>query len=246
MENTIPPRWKKITFDYSDINENDLCQNHHVIEGARIIPLDKLSSKGIYSILISNIVNKPTSNIYFEKQSQNTTLDWNKIYLPPLLATIDTTLRSFQYEILNNVLFLNKIQYTFGITNTALCSFCNTLEESPIHIFFDYVHVKCFWERLRVKFQNNFILPSLTQQTVILGLCNEANDNLLSHISLTSKYIYISREKQTLNIDILTSNLIKAKKREKQINIVTINKREAYKKSGAWQITFYQQLNNTL
>ena len=108
MKNTIPPRWKKITFDYSDINENDLCQNHHVIKGARILPLDKLSSKEIYSILISNIVNKPTLNIHFEKLFQNTTLDWNKIYLSPLLATIDTTLRSFQYKILNNVLFLNK------------------------------------------------------------------------------------------------------------------------------------------
>ena len=242
MKNTIPPRWKKITFDYSDINENDLCQNHHVIEGARIIPPDKLSSKEIYSILISNIVNKPTLNIHFEKLFQNTTLDWNKIYLSPLLATIDTTLRSFQYKILNNVLFLNKKLCTFGITNTTLCSFCNTLEETPIHIFLDCVHVKCLWERLRMKFQNNFILPSLTQQSVILGMYNEANDNynLLSHISLISKYIYISREKQTLNIDILIANLIKAKKTEKQISIVTINKREAYKKSGALQITFYQ------
>ena len=51
-------RWKQIIFDYIDINENDLCQNHHVIKGTRILPLDKLSSKKIYSILISNIVNK--------------------------------------------------------------------------------------------------------------------------------------------------------------------------------------------
>ena len=53
-------------------------------------------------------------------------------------------------------------------------------------------------------------------------------------------YIYISREKRILNIDILTANLIKVKKREKQISIVIIDKREAYKKSGALQITFYQ------
>ena len=52
--------------------------------------------------------------------------------------------------------------------------------------------------------------------------------------------IYISIEKRILNIDILIANSIKVKKREKQINIVTINKREAYKKSGAVQITFYQ------
>ena len=119
-------------------------QNHHFIKGARILPLDNLSSKEIYSILISNIKNKATSNIYFENLFENTTLDWNKIYLPRRLATTDTTLRSCQYKTLNNVLFLNKKLYTFGITNT-LCSFCNTLKETPIHIFFDCVHVKCLW-----------------------------------------------------------------------------------------------------
>ena len=168
---------KKIIFDYSDITENDLCQNHDVIKGARILPLDKLSSKEIYSVVISNIVNKPTPNIYFEKLFENTTLDWNKIYLSPRLATIDTTLRSFQYQILNNVLFLNKKLYTFGITNSAPCSYCNTLEETPIEILFDCVHVKCLWERLRMKFQSDFILPSLPPQIVILGLYNEAKSS---------------------------------------------------------------------
>ena len=95
FKHAIPRRWKKIIFDYNDINENDLCQNNHVIKGARILPLDKLFSKEIYSILISNIVNKPTSNICFENFFENSTLDWNKIYLSLLLATISTTLRSF-------------------------------------------------------------------------------------------------------------------------------------------------------
>ena len=71
-----------------------------------------------------------------------------------------------------------------------------------------------------MKFQNDFILLSLTPQTAVLGLYNEANDNhnLLSHILLIFKYyVYISREKRTLNIDILIANLTKVKKREKQI-----------------------------
>ena len=84
-----------------------------------------------------------------------------------------------------------------------------------------------------MKFPNEFILSSFTPQTDILGLYNETNDNynLLSHILLIFKYyIYISKEKRILNIDILIANLIKVKKRKKQISIVTINKREAYKK----------------
>ena len=39
--------------------------------------------------------------------------------------------------------------------------------------------------------------------------------------------------------DILMANLIKVKKREKQISIVTINKTDTYKNSGALQITLY-------
>ena len=183
LKHAIPPGWKKIIFDYNDINENDLCQNHHVIKGARILPLDKLSSKEIYSILISSNVSKPTSNIYFEKLFEYTTLDWNKIYLSPRLATIDTTLRSFQYKILNNVLFLNK---NYTLLNNKYCSLLfswHFIRNSYTH-FLWLRHVKCLRERLRMKLQNDFILPSLTTQTAILGLYNEANDNynLLSYI----------------------------------------------------------------
>ena len=84
-----------------------------------------------------------------------------------------------------------------------------------------------------MKFQNDFILPSLTPQTAILGQYDKANDNynLSSHILLIFKYyIYISREKWTLNIEILIANLIKVKKKEKQISIGTVNKKEAYTK----------------
>ena len=111
--NVIPLKWKQIVFDYSDINENDLCQNHHLIKGARILPLDKLSSNKIYLILRSNIVNKPTSNIYFEKSSENITIGWNKIYLSPHLATIDTI---DTIDVLFNIKFL--IRYFFSTKKT--------------------------------------------------------------------------------------------------------------------------------
>ena len=94
-----------------------------------------------------------------------------------------------------------------------------------------------------MKLQNDFSLLSLTPQTAILGLYNEANGiyNLLSYILLFFKYyIYISREKGTLNMDILIANLTKVKKRENQISIVTINRGEAHKISGALQVTFHR------
>lgn len=65
---------------------------------------DKLPSKKIYSSLISNNVNNPTSSIHFEKLFKNTTLDWSIIYMLLRLATLP----SFQYTILSNILLRNK------------------------------------------------------------------------------------------------------------------------------------------
>ena len=84
------------------------AKNHHVIKGARTLPHDKLSSKEVYSILILNNVNKPPSKIYFEKLFENTTFDWNKIYLSPRLTTIDTTLVLFNIKFFIMYFFLTK------------------------------------------------------------------------------------------------------------------------------------------
>ena len=75
------------------------------------------------------------SNMYLEKLFENTTIDWSKIYLLQHLVTIDTTLHSF----LNNVFILNKKLYTFEVKNNVLCSFCKTLEETPMHIYYECI-----------------------------------------------------------------------------------------------------------
>ena len=109
LKHVIPTRWKTLISDFSDIDENNLCQNHHVIKGILEFCLPQTSISKLF---------------------ENTALDWSKIYLLPRLATIDTTLRSFQYKTLNNLLFLNKKIYNFGTTNTALFSFCKTCRNS--------------------------------------------------------------------------------------------------------------------
>ena len=83
-------------------------QNHHVKKWARILSTNK-------PFLIATIVNKPSPNIYFKKLFENIIPDWSKIYLLSGLGTTDTTLCSFQNKIFNNVLFLNKNLYNFGI-----------------------------------------------------------------------------------------------------------------------------------
>ena len=81
----------------------------------------------MYSILISKVQNKPSSNFYFENVFDDNDINWAKIYLLPCLVAYNTYMRYFQYKLLNRVLFLNKKLHTFGTKSSSL------LEQSHTH-----------------------------------------------------------------------------------------------------------------
>ena len=162
----LPREWKEpISVHYGRL-ENLLIQDHHIIKKNQILCqnqiLTKLNGNELYKIQIIIKYEKPTSQSYFEKIFKNSNLDWKAIYLLPCIATVDTTIRVFQYKLLNNVLFLNKMLY-------SLCSFFSLEEETPMHIFYSCNHMQILWERLKYYIENSLDLPSLTSQSAILG-----------------------------------------------------------------------------
>ena len=105
---SILQRWKIIIKENYENAINLIIHDHHLVKGSRVITLDKLTSIEIYSILISRAQDKPSSNIYFENLYNDYNINWTAIYRLPRLITNNTYMRSFQYKLLNNVLFLNK------------------------------------------------------------------------------------------------------------------------------------------
>ena len=101
-----------------------IIHDHHVIKGSRILTLGKLSSTEIYAILIPKVQINPSSNFYFENLFNDNDIDWATIHMLSRLATYNTYMRSFQYKVLNNVLFLNRKLHIFRIRSSPLCSFC--------------------------------------------------------------------------------------------------------------------------
>ena len=88
------------------------------------------------------------------------------------------------------------------------------------------------------KSRNDIMLPSLTLQAAFFVLTYKTNNiyNLLNHILFAFKcYVYRSKEKHILNIDILIENRIETKKKGKQTCLVSNNKTETYSKE--WCIT---------
>ena len=82
---------------------NHVIQDHH----KTMVTLEKLFSKELYLVLITKFTYKPSSNVYFEKIFSNIKLNWRKIYISLHITFINTYLCSFQYKILNSILFLN-------------------------------------------------------------------------------------------------------------------------------------------
>ena len=122
---------------------------------------------------------KLTSQSYFEKNFKNSNLDWKTIYLLPRITTVDTTICVFQWKLLNNALFLNKMLYGFEISQDSLCCFCSLEEDTPMHIFYSCNHTQIFWEILKYYIQNNLDLPSLTSQSAILGFIESHSENFI-------------------------------------------------------------------
>ena len=159
--------------------ENLLNHDHHLIKKNQILCLTKLNSNELYKRQIIIKYKKHTSQSYFEKIFKNSSLNWKAIYLLPCIATVDTTIRAFQYKLLNNVLFLNKMLYRFGILQDLLCSFCSLEEETPMHIFYSCNHMRILWERLKYYIRNHFDLPSLTSQSALASLTLNQKTSLL-------------------------------------------------------------------
>ena len=69
----------------NNINNNGsvIIKDDHNIRRTRIFSINKLTVRKLYSTLISNIENKPTSQIYFEKMFPCKPIKWDEIYLLP-------------------------------------------------------------------------------------------------------------------------------------------------------------------
>ena len=106
LVHAITQIWKnKIKQNLTKNESNLLVRNHHLVRNARILTLDKLTPKKVYSILILSFKNKPTSQNYFENSLPNYTFDWKQVYFLPLIIAANSYQRNFQYKILYNILY---------------------------------------------------------------------------------------------------------------------------------------------
>ena len=116
----------------------------------------------------------------------------------PRIVTMESSLRSFQYKILNNILYLNERLFKFDIVDSPLCSLCGAYKESIKHLFCICTVTQRMWDQLRSWLYEVISFPILEPKTVILGLPSETTSNyiLINHIILLFKHFIFLKRKE--------------------------------------------------
>ena len=182
--------------------------------------MNKVNIATPYEIPFEGNKIKSTSQTYFENLFLNLNPDWKSIYLLPRRVTLDTNLRMFQYKLLNNVLYLNKMLFRFRKVDSPLCSNCNEEEETPLHLFHSCLKTKQLWNKLR-QYSSQFMnIPHSTPQSSILGIFdNKQHSELINHLLLIFKFhIYNARNTKQLNFDNLKITIKRIKNIEKELS----------------------------
>ena len=137
----------------------------------------------------------------------------------------------FQYKILNGILFLNKLLFKFRKVPTPLCSFCNFVDETPLHIFYTSNITKRLWNELQYFVFQYHCIPEITPHSTLLGSFNIGNQQqnflLINHLLLIFKhYLCMSREHGAACFTSLKLYLIKIKKIEQNISPCSSQKKK--------------------
>ena len=154
----------------------------------------------------------------------------------PRRVIIDTNLRVFQYKRLNYVLYLNEKRFKFKIVSSTLYSFCNSENETTIHLFCSCNQTKSFWSKLQELLNSEILPPQNKPQSAFFGFPdNKENFEIINHLDLIFKYyLFKFWDTRKISLEGLKKNIIKIYNNEKQICFNDSKKETKFKKK--WRI----------
>ena len=131
----IPRRWKKIVEEAdTEIEFSRPCSD--VLKLSRMVPIEKLTAKYSYGILLHNLKLPPTSESKIMQKINKQNVDWKSVYTLMNYSTLDSYARIFHFKCTHNVLYLNEKLHKIGLKENPKCSFCKIYNENIYHLFY--------------------------------------------------------------------------------------------------------------
>ena len=211
VHESIPSQWKKM------VKSHDMKIADEVSAG----PSLNMTVKYVYNILFRSVKTCPTSQKSIETLLNNYSINWPEVYMIPHKVTIETSLRVFQYKLLNNIIYLNKRIAKFDSAVNPLCSLCSQAPEDVVHLFCYCQKTQLLWELLRSVLHGHITLPDPEPTLAVVGKWFIENNNnlIINHIVLIfKKFLYDNRSNRSMiNIAALKYQLRLAEKAEQKI-----------------------------
>ena len=228
--NAIPKPWIKLIENHPENGNIEILREQHLNLLTRLLPLEKLTSKQIYGILIHQIRKAATSQRKI-CEILNTSIDkWDDIYTIARRVSVDNYTRMFHYKCAQNILYLNNKLFKMNLAESNKCSLCKTEKESIKHLFFECQKTKALWESLKNRLR--LLMPDLTPESAFFGFPSEKNP-LIVHLHLIFKIaIYTGKDKADVSIEHIINKIKQIKKTEE--NIVYLNHNSQMKNNSKW------------
>ena len=121
-----------------------VVKDHHLLTGLRIIIVEKLSSKELYSLLISAIDHQPTSQKYFDNLFPNIELPWKEIYLTARERLLTVTCVGSCIKLLIMCFIWLR---SFFSSVSSFVFFCHIQPETTHHVFRKCLVTKILWNQ---------------------------------------------------------------------------------------------------
>ena len=127
-------------------------------------------SRNFYALLITNKAKYPkritalSANLMLSNTLQEVFSTLNDV-------ASKTSIRSFQYKLLNNILFKNTKLFKPGLIESEKCSFCTIYKEDLYHLFYDCSYVRALWKRF-CNWWSNLLSEnlSLSLKDIVVGI----------------------------------------------------------------------------
>ena len=140
---------------------------------------------------------------------------------------------------MNNILFLNKLLFKCKKVPSPLCYFCNSADETTLHIFYTGNITERLWNELQYFVSQYLYISEITPQSALFGFFNIGNQQnnflLINHFLLLFKYYLCrSRENEAVCFTSLELYLIKIKTIKQNISPYSSQKKEKCRKK--WRV----------
>ncbi|KAH3746366.1 hypothetical protein DPMN_180773 [Dreissena polymorpha] len=130
----------------------------------------------------------------------------------PYKATVESTLRNFQYKYIHRIIATNKYLFKCKLSNSNLCDFCSENIETIEHLFWECKHIQPIWNQL-ISFleqqQLNVKLSFLIVSFGINSLKSIDGNNIVNFMVILMKYFILNMKykKQVPNFNCFVHSL---------------------------------------